>query len=97
QQMLQGSANGTVDLSAGLDASLTLVTPITALRVPAAAVVGADDGVNGCIVAEDGRTVPVAIVGAELGASLVQPSDGTDAASIDTVRIGPAIAGASCS
>ena len=97
QQMLQGSASGTVDLSAGLDASLTLVTPITALRVPAAAVISASDGVNGCIVAEDGRTIPVAIVGAELGASLVQPSDGTDATSIDTVKIGPAIAGASCS
>ena len=97
QQMLQGSVNGTVDLSAGLDASLALVTPITALRVPAAAVIDAGDGVNGCIVAEDGQTIPVAIVGAELGASLVQPTDGTDAASIGTVRIGPAIAGASCS
>ena len=97
QQMLQGSANGTIDLSAGLDASLALVTPITALRVPAAAVIGAGDGVNGCIVAQDGQTIPVAIVGAELGASLVQPTDGTDAASIGTVKIGPAIAGASCS
>lgn len=97
QQMLQGSVNGTIDLSAGLDASLTLVTPITALRVPAAAVIDAGDGVNGCIVAEDGQTIPVAIVGAELGASLVQPTDGTDAVSIGTVKIGPAIAGASCS
>ena len=97
QQMLQGSVNGTIDLSAGLDASLTLVTPITALRVPAAAVIGAGDGINGCIVAQDGQTIPVAIVGAELGASLVQPADGTDAASIGTVKIGPAIAGAPCS
>lgn len=97
QTMLQGSVSGTVDLTAGLDASLALVTPITALRVPAAAVVGAGEGAGGCIVAQDGRVVPVAVVGAELGVSLVRPTDGTDPAAIGTVALGPAIAGASCS
>lgn len=95
QALLAQSADA--NLSEGVDATVSLTEPVTALRVPAAAVLGLGDGESSGCVVSSGRTVPVEIVGAELGASLVVPSDGTDPASIDTVTLGSAIAGMSCS
>ena len=83
------------DMSAGLDATLSLPEPIEVLRVPAAAVFGIADN-QGCVVSE-GRTIPVSIVGSELGASLVQPQNDIAVESIDTVALGTLIAGARCS
>lgn len=76
--------------SNGIDASVALTAPIQTLRVPAGAVFGLN-GSAGCIVPETGRykgkTVPVTIVGSELGVSLVTASD-ADISTISTVRIG---------
>ncbi|KFI84993.1 hypothetical protein BREU_1878 [Bifidobacterium reuteri DSM 23975] len=55
------------DLSQGVDATVALATPVDVLRVPAAAVFGVK-GDRGCI-ASDGRTMPVTIIGADLGVS----------------------------
>lgn len=76
--------------SNGIDASVALTAPIQTLRVPAGAVFGLN-GSTGCIVPETGqrkgKTVPVTIVGSELGVSLVTAS-GADISTISTVRIG---------
>lgn len=66
------------DLSQGVDATVTLNQPIEVLRVPAAAVFGVTDN-RGCIVSE-GKTLPVTIVGADLGVSLIQLADGGSSA-----------------
>ncbi|MBT1177548.1 hypothetical protein JS532_08240 [Bifidobacterium callimiconis] len=87
--------SGNADLSAGLSASLSLTAPIQTLRVPAAAVFGVSDN-QGCIISQ-GKTLHVTIIGADLGASLIQPPDGIQPDSISEVSLGSAIAGASCS
>lgn len=58
------------DLTQGVDATVALATPVDVLRVPAAAVFGVK-GDRGCI-ASDGRTMPVTIIGADLGVSLIR-------------------------
>ena len=80
-------------LATGLEASVQLVNPVQALRVPAASVIGVN-GSKGCIVS-GGRTIKVSIVGSELGASLVEPQ-GADAAAITSVEIGSGLTGESC-
>ena len=75
-------------LATGLEASVQLVNPVQALRVPASSVIG----VNG---SKGGRTIKVSIVGSELGASLVEPQ-GADAAAITSVEIGSGLTGESC-
>lgn len=77
-------------LATGLEASVQLVNPVQALRVPAASVIGVN-GSKGCIVS-GGRTIKVSIVGSELGASLVEPQ-GADAAAITSVEIGSGLTG----
>ena len=83
------------DMSTGLTASLTLPKPIDTWRVPAAAVLTKRDG-HTCIVSEK-KTIPVAIIASELGASLVQPISNIALNSINTVDLGSTIAGAPCS
>lgn len=80
-------------LATGLEASVQLVNPVQALRVPAASVIGVN-GSKGCIVS-GGKTIKVSIVGSELGASLVEPQ-GADAAAITSVEIGSGLTGESC-
>lgn len=120
QMMLTGGA----DLSVGIDASVALAEPVEVLRVPAAAVFGVDQGgAKGCVAVRDDagdggaeaepdvRIIPVSIVGAELGVSLVQTQDahsekggqsGTVAGGLgvtggsDQVLLGSAIKGLTC-
>ncbi|KFI51617.1 hypothetical protein [Bifidobacterium biavatii] len=82
-------------LAAGIGATVTLGEPIQVLRVPAAAVFGVN-GTQGCIATTDGTNVTVSIVGSELGASLVQPADGTDASAITGVMLGKSLSGRQC-
>ena len=89
RQALQG------DVSAGLNATLSLPKTVSTLRVPAAAVFGIKDDA-GCIMADD-STIKVRILASELGASLVRLDDDARMASISSVRIGSPIAGARCS
>ncbi|KAA8831034.1 hypothetical protein [Bifidobacterium tissieri] len=89
------AGGGNADLSTGFSASLSLITPIQTLRVPAAAVFGVSDN-QGCIVSH-GKTLHVTIIGADLGTSLLQLSDGTQPNDISEVSLGSVIAGASCS
>ena len=92
--LAQGKA---VDWSQGVDGTVALTAPLQVWRVPAAAVFGAKDGTTGCVAARKGTTVPVRIVGSQLGVSLVQPTDGTALDAVRQVALGSAIAGASCS
>ena len=52
-------------LATGLEASVQLVNPVQALRVPAASVIGVN-GSKGCIVS-GGKTIKVSIVGSSSG------------------------------
>ena len=92
----QSSAQSTSQESTqGIDATVALAQPVDVMRVPAAAVFGVD-GDTGCI-ASDGRTIPVTVVGADLGVSLVRPADGSEpSAGPSTVSIGGAIRGLTC-
>lgn len=76
-----------------LAATLSLDKPIEVLRVPAAAVFGLD-GTTGCV-ASAGKSIPVSVVGSELGVSLVT-LDGGASNFPSTVDIGSAIAGRQC-
>ncbi|KFI56470.1 peptidoglycan-binding domain-containing protein [Bifidobacterium callitrichos] len=79
----------------GIDATVALTQPLDVMRVPAAAVFGVD-GNTGCI-ASDGRTIPVTVIGADLGVSLVRPADGSEpSAGPSTVQVGGAIRGLTC-
>ena len=83
-----------IDMSQGLDAVLELKEPVVAVRVPAAAVFGVVEDGNarkGCVMS-GGRSVPVTIVGADLGVSLVQTEDGS---ALESVTLGSALDGAS--
>ncbi|KAA8819304.1 hypothetical protein CSQ85_04540 [Bifidobacterium rousetti] len=92
----QSSSQSTSQESAqGIDATVALAQPVDVMRVPAAAVFGVD-GDTGCI-ASDGRTIPVTVVGADLGVSLVRPADGSEpSAGPSTVSVGGAIRGLTC-
>ena len=79
----------------GVNATVALAQPVDVMRVPAAAVFGVDGG-SGCI-ASGGRTIPVTVVGADLGVSLVRPADGSEpSAGPSTVQVGSAIRGLTC-
>ncbi|VTR75865.1 peptidoglycan-binding domain-containing protein [Cellulomonas hominis] len=73
-------------------AELALSEPVSALRVPASAVLGLD-GTAACV-RSDGQVLPVTLVGSALGASLVVPADGTPAP--ESVDVGPDALGAGC-
>lgn len=89
-------------VSGNITASLSLERPITVLRVPAGAVFGIE-GASGCI-SSGGATIPISIVGSELGVSLVSLADGAAEAENDktnpafpsTVDIGSSIIGKDC-
>ncbi|WP_140445277.1 MULTISPECIES: peptidoglycan-binding protein [unclassified Bifidobacterium] len=95
--------------STGFDATVTLPEPIRVLRVPSGAVFGID-GQSGCIVPASSKgtnggrgsddPIKVTIIGGELGASLVSPTDASgasiDPSSITRVTIGRALDGLSC-
>lgn len=94
-----GNGSGS-SLSSGIDATVALTEPVQALRVPAAAVFGVD-GTHGCLVPKggdlNGTPTKVSIIGSQLGVSLVTLDDGVDPASVTSVALGSAIAGARCS
>ncbi|OZG68897.1 peptidoglycan-binding domain 1 protein [Bifidobacterium eulemuris] len=93
--LTEGFRTMTADmLSAGFDATLAFEEPVTVLRVPAGAVYGIT-GSTGCVVA-DGEETPVLIVGAELGVSLVRPSDDTDTSAISEVALGSRLSQLTC-
>ncbi|KAA8817529.1 hypothetical protein EMB92_02935 [Bifidobacterium callitrichos] len=79
----------------GIDATVALTQPLDVMRVPAAAVFGVD-GDTGCIASDD-RTIPVTVIGADLGVSLIRPADGSEpSAGPSTVQVGGAIRGLTC-
>lgn len=94
-----GSVGQSGMASPTLTAALSLAEPITVLRVPAGAIFDLD-GTTGCI-AEGKRTIPVSIVGSELGVSLVSLTEGVDSSTQmpdypETVDIGSVIAEKKC-
>ena len=89
------SSGGSAGSAQGVDATVALAQPVDVMRVPAAAVFGVGGG-SGCI-ASGGRTIPVTVVGADLGVSLVRPADGSEpSAGPSTVQVGSAIRGLTC-
>ncbi|MGH3501625.1 MAG: hypothetical protein ACRDQA_12180 [Nocardioidaceae bacterium] len=74
----------------GLTAAIALRKPLQAMKVPAGALFDVA-GKHACV-QSGSRTIPVTILGAKLGASLVRPK-GTPP---DNVNLGPAITRESC-
>ncbi|OZG59989.1 peptidoglycan-binding domain 1 protein [Bifidobacterium lemurum] len=69
----------------GLDATIRLKEPITALKVPAGSVFSILDGV-GCV-RHDGEAVPVRLYGSQNGYAMVGLLDGSDASGLRSVDV----------